>query len=551
MSTTYQTHLRGRRRLATSTPQRLPIPGREAEMLPNNAGGWGFKLDLWESLNRFLILGSEGGTYYVGEAALTAQNVRVVEAAVAADGPRAVRAAQTVNLDNRAPKVSPSLLVLATALSMGSPSTQAAARAAIPGMLRTGSHFLEFVSYLNDLGGWGPAKIKAARIWLTTQSTDRLAFQMLKYQQRNGWAMRDALRLLHPPAATPDRASLFDWACGRRGEERLGSCPGPIQYFEQMLAMEGTASQKALWGIQNGLPREALPTEALTDREVWQTLLPITPPHALLRNLGRLAAGDLLDKDGVRLVTDRLRDTDWLRRARVHPFALILAALVYGSGKGVRSGKSWTPDRRILEALDDAFENAFAWANPIHGRHLISKDISGSMGMPAFSGGQVNDSPVTAASAASAMAIVLARLSPDSLVIDFSDSYSQVEVRNVTRRTTVRSLTSTPGGGTDLSVPMRWAGNEQRGPGGDPFDSFILLTDNETWAGNRHPTQALGNYREAKNPAAKLVCCSMAANHANIVDSTDPLQLGCAGLDANLPSIVSDFLMGSGEGEGS
>jgi 60 kDa SS-A/Ro ribonucleoprotein len=45
--------------------QARPISGREKEMLPNNAGGYGFQLDDWERLERFLILGSESGTYYV------------------------------------------------------------------------------------------------------------------------------------------------------------------------------------------------------------------------------------------------------------------------------------------------------------------------------------------------------------------------------------------------------------------------------------------------------------------------------------------------------
>ena len=32
-------------------------------MVENNAGGFVFKLDEWKQLERFLILGSEGGTF--------------------------------------------------------------------------------------------------------------------------------------------------------------------------------------------------------------------------------------------------------------------------------------------------------------------------------------------------------------------------------------------------------------------------------------------------------------------------------------------------------
>jgi hypothetical protein len=68
------------------------------------------------------------------------------------------------------------------------------------------------------------------------------------------------------------------------------------------------------------------------------------------------------------------------------------------------------------------------------------------------------------------------------------------------------------------------------------------FTDAETWAGQMHAVQALEAYRREVNPKVKLVCCAMAANHASIVDPEDPLQLGCAGLDAHVPSIVSKFI---------
>ncbi len=74
------------------------------------------------------------------------------------------------------------------------------------------------------------------------------------------------------------------------------------------------------------------------------------------------------------------------------------------------------------------------------------------------------------------------------------------------------------------------------------FDSFVILTDNETWAGCVHPSQALAAYRKAVNPRARLVCASMAANDANVVDPDDALSLGCAGLDASLPAIVGEFI---------
>ena len=54
------------------TPQDEPIPG--SEQVPNSAGGYAWPLDDWRRLDRFLVLGSEGGSYYAAERALTREN---------------------------------------------------------------------------------------------------------------------------------------------------------------------------------------------------------------------------------------------------------------------------------------------------------------------------------------------------------------------------------------------------------------------------------------------------------------------------------------------
>ncbi len=45
-----------------ATPQTDPIPG--ANQVKNDAGGYVYAVDNFTRLHRFLILGSEGGSYY-------------------------------------------------------------------------------------------------------------------------------------------------------------------------------------------------------------------------------------------------------------------------------------------------------------------------------------------------------------------------------------------------------------------------------------------------------------------------------------------------------
>lgn len=72
------------------TPQQQPIPG--STQVRNNAGGYGWAVDKWTRLDRFLVLGSEGGTYYVEEKELTRRNAESVWQCILEDGFRVITA---------------------------------------------------------------------------------------------------------------------------------------------------------------------------------------------------------------------------------------------------------------------------------------------------------------------------------------------------------------------------------------------------------------------------------------------------------------------------
>jgi 60 kDa SS-A/Ro ribonucleoprotein len=73
-------------------------------------------------------------------------------------------------------------------------------------------------------------------------------------------------------------------------------------------------------------------------------------------------------------------------------------------------------------------------------------------------------------------------------------------------------------------------------------DAFVVVTDNETWAGRQHPVQALARYREQINPEARVAVMACSANGGSVVSDSDALALGVAGFDAAAPQIVGDFV---------
>jgi 60 kDa SS-A/Ro ribonucleoprotein len=100
----------------------------------------------------------------------------------------------------------------------------------------------------------------------------------------------------------------------------------------------------------------------------------------------------------------------------------------------------------------------------------------------------------------------------------------------------LREVTFLNFGGTDCALPMLEAANRRW-----DVDLFVVYTDNETWAGDIHPSQALRRYRERTGIPAKLVVVGMASNGFTIADPEDAGMLDVVGFDAATPQLIADF----------
>src|ERR1700736_3476245 len=274
------------------TPQLAPIPGREAEMVRNEAGGYAFPVDDWVRLDRFLVLGSDGGAYYASERQLTLDNARCVERCVTDNGARTVARIAAVSESGRAPKNDPALLALALAAKRGDEATRKAALEALPRVARTATHLFAFAEAVEQLGGWGRGTKRAVADWYRNRDLDALTYQAVKYRQRNGWTHTDMLRLAHvePPSSAYD--ALFRWIV--RGETPDdGSQFRLLEGFNRVQAA-ASAGDAARLVLEYRLPREAVPTQHLDSPDVWEALLVDMPMTALIRNLATMTRVGLL-----------------------------------------------------------------------------------------------------------------------------------------------------------------------------------------------------------------------------------------------------------------
>lgn len=559
------------------TPQSEPMRDDQVE---NSAGGFAWAVDEFTRLRRFLILGSEGGSYYASERDLTKENVKVLDACLAADGVRTVEEIVAISDAGRAPKNDPAIFALAYAVAHGTNNTKRVALANLHRVCRIGTHLFTFVGFLDTMSGWGRAKRRALAEWYvrprliadegTVPNGDAaqsrhlkwLASQIVKYRSRNGWSHRDVLRLAHPAqsvsAGNPTTridgptAALLAYAAGKPAP--IAGLPSIIEGFEAAQKSPGTSTTAALVR-EYGLPREALLTEHLGAPEVWDALLDagmgIT---ALIRNLANMTRIGLLTptSEATVKVLARLRDGEAIQKGRVHPLNILFALKTYESGRGFRGSNAWAPVPQIVDALNDAFYAAFGNVAPTGKRLLLGLDVSGSMGSP------IGDTSLSCRDGAAAMALVTAAVEDRYECVAFTSSgwspagYSGnryygggVDPFPISGKQrlddVVRNMERLDFGGTDCALPMLYAIENER-----EVDTFIVYTDNETWHGSIHPAQALARYRKESGIAdARLIVVGMVSNGFSIADPNDPGMLDVVGFDTATPSIITEFTRGT------
>jgi len=515
-----------------NTPQSEQIPG--SSQVPNSAGGFSWAVDDWTRLDRFLVLGVEGGSYYSSERTLTRGSAEAVERCIAADGARVVRRIVEISDGGRAPKNDPAIFALAMAAKLGDPATRRDALAALPRVCRIGTHLMHFAESVEAFGGWGRGTRTAVARWYNGKPAAKLAYQLVKYQARDGWSNRDLLRLAHPKAASPAHDALYRWVV--KGELGLPAPEGlaVVEAFEAAKQASNVAEIVRLIRAHD-LPREAVPSEWLTDARVWEALLERMPVTAMIRNLATMTRAGLLAPlgDSTAKVTARLADRDLLKAARLHPIAVLAALLTYRAGHGARGQNTWSPVAAIVDALDAAFYATFMNVEPTGKRTLLALDVSGSMG----SGVVAGVPGLTPRVASAALALITAVTEPKHAFVAFSTTLQELDISPRWRLDrVVQEISGMPFSGTDCAQPMLWATARDV-----DVDTFVVYTDSETWAGGVHPAQALKDYRKSRNLAARSVVVGMVSNGFTIADPNDAGMLDVVGFDTATPAVIADF----------
>ncbi len=351
-----------------ATPQSEPIPGTGQVL--NSAGGYAFPVDCWTRLERFLILGSEGGSYYARERQLTVENARAVAECMAQDYRGAIDTIVAISENGRAPSNDPAIFALARGLGAEEPQARRYAAQRLDRVCRISTHLFHLCDYVQQFRGWGRSLRRAVQQWYHKRGEDELVYQLAKYRQRDGWSHRDVLRKCH----LPDNSAALRWAIGagleartvaRRSQaiaaeyEGTGALPRLIEGYQQAhRCQSGVELARVIRAY--GLTHEMVPNHLKDQVEVWEALFERMPMTAMSRNVGMMSNIGLLKplSPAAGQVCQRL-SAEKIRQARIHPLAVLMAGRTYQQGHGLRGSLQWEVVPQIVKALEEAFYAAF------------------------------------------------------------------------------------------------------------------------------------------------------------------------------------------------
>lgn len=525
------------------TPQKQRSVGRTDEV-KNNEGAYVFAVSDKSRLERFLILGTDGGTYYATERKITEQNIDFIVGMIKKDTVGVVDVLADVADNNRAAKNSPSLFVLALLYAHAEDKTYIRESGVFNKVVRTSTHLFEVTEYMKSIGGMGRAKRNALAAWYTDKAPGALAYQAVKYRARNGYTHRDVFRIAHPKGVDQN---VGNFILGREQERPVGEY-AVLDGFEKMQKAGSVKEVIALLNEYKSLPWETIPTQFLREADVWKTLFynGSIGQTALIRNLKRFdEIGAFKDVKFAGDVAAALKDEERIRKGRVHPVQYANARGVYGKdtsgyGYGYYGYRETKPRRdanpKILGALEGGFYKSFANVEPSNARTLVAVDVSPSMN----AAGPAGLVGLTAFEAAGLMAMVAVRTEPYVQVMAFNHQPVPLNISDRDSFETVLAKMQKAArgwGGTDVAAPIVKALNE-----GVDYDAFIIYTDNDTHSGSMKPHDALKAYNSKRGRNAKVAVVGFTATNFTVADPRMPdNMMDFVGFDSAAPSVMADF----------
>jgi 60 kDa SS-A/Ro ribonucleoprotein len=509
-------------------PATKVLPG----MAKNDGGGASYVIDNWTFFDRFLIIGADTGTYYVTQDKNQTRNSDNAVKCIQQNGKRAVERIVEVSDKGLALRNDSAIYALALCFTHGNNETKLHAEQALEKVCRTGTHILMFTAFIKSMRGFGKVVSRAINNWYTNKDEKSLAFQLSKYQQREGWSHKDVFRLSHPKfGKRGGKYQISKWIM--KGEVPTGKTEGQ-ELIKLINDCRGMTPNEIIPHIKSGnLQREHIDSQLLNDTDVQAAMLENLGGTALVRNLGNMSKSGLLTglNQHVKFVVNKLTSKEFIKKSRLHPLQLLVAQKTYAMGRGLKGDSTWSVNPTIVGALEDAFYLSFDNVERSNENYFFGLDVSGSMSS------SCQGTPISCRDVTAVMALTFMKTQPWVFVGGFESKFTPLNMnKNQNLSQAIQSVDNLHFGSTNPGSAIEYAIKNKM-----DVDKFIFITDNDVNSGS-NPSGMLREYRRVmKKPKTKMIVIGLTASNFSIADPKDPLMLDCSGFTPDFTNLVINF----------
>lgn len=357
-------------------------------------------------------------------------------------------------------------------------------------------------------------------------------------------SLADVIRLAHPRPKTASRSALYAWAVGRPYD--CAALPPLVQEYLAFRARGG----------RGPVPDVPFPliTSLPLDTEAWCHVARHAAWQALRMNLNTFARHGVFDVPGMtRLVADRLRDPEEIRRAGALPYQLLRAAdyARFHVRRFVPPRHPWWQWQRpalLTEALQAAMEVAIGHVPTLPCKVYVCLDRPSR----AWRGGVGEDAnQVDDRGRSDTMALLstaLLRVNRDAALVETGPWGRKVHGGDwyaPTLANWLRVACPTNSCGREALAEL----NHSRAKGG----LVVLISDGDAWSpwreGGPEGLMAQWEAFRARNPEARLACVHLAPDPMVEHPARDDI-LNVAGFSDAVFDLLALFASGGARGAG-
>ena len=486
----------------------------------NRAGGKAYSLSPKHALAQYAATGCLNATFY----ASAEEDLDKVIGLCSAVEPLFLAKTAVYAREKGFMKDMPALLCAALSVLDGALCTQVFGRVIDDGKML--KNFVQIVrSGAVGRKSLGSMPKRLVKSWLDARSDA----QVFKSSVGQDPSLADVIKMAHPKPGSKSREALYGYLIGKKHD--ASQLPEVVQHFEAYKAKSRADVPDVPFQMLTALDLGKKEWKAIAVNASWQMTR---------MNLLTFARHGVFEDDHmVKMVADRLKSPDLVRRSRAFPYQLMMA---------YRAASEGVP-ARIANALQDAMEIATLNVPEIEGKVYVLPDVSGSMATPVTGYRSGSSTAVRCIDVAALVAAAVLRKNPDGEVIPFEQNVVKVRLNpRDAVMTNAQALASIGGGGTNCSAPLAEL-NRRKAKG----DLVIYVSDNESWMDKRgvgRGTETMAEWTDfkARNPRAKLVCIDIQPNaHTQAMDSADILNVG--GFSDAVFDVIAAFASGKSGAE--